>query len=59
MSKRKKKQCAKLSFNDKIAIVHSVIIDEQDYQFLSKKYGCSVSCISKLIQAVQKDHEFL
>ena len=59
MLRRRKRNGTKLSLIEKIDIIKSVIVDTQDYKFLSKKYGVSISCISRLVQNMRDDRDFI
>ena len=49
MKLRGKRKRAFLSVLDKVKIVKSVVVDLQDYNFVSKKFGVSISCVSRLV----------
>ena len=49
MNRRRKRKGNNLSLTDKIDIIRGVIVDCQDYKFVSKKFRVSVSCVSKLV----------
>ena len=49
MKLKGKRKRAFLSVLDKIKIIKSVVVDLQDYKFVSKKFGVSISCVSRLV----------
>ena len=59
MLRRRKRKAPTLSLLDKIDIIKSVIVDTQDYRFVSKKFGVTISCVSKLVNAMRNDRDFI
>ena len=49
MNRRRKKSTSRLSLDDKLTIIRSIIIENKDYLFVSKKFRVSVSYVSRLV----------
>ena len=59
MSRRRKKTVPRLSLDDKLSIIKGVIVENKDYLFVSKQFRVSISYVSKLVQNMRKDVNFL
>ena len=59
MSRRRKKGIPRLSFDDKLTIIKSVIVERKDYLFVSKQFRVSISYVSRLVQNARKDTYFM
>ena len=46
MKRRRKKSKSRLSLDEKLAIIKSVIVEKKDYLFISKQFGVSISYVS-------------
>ena len=59
MSRRRKKTVPRLSLDDKLSIIKGVIVENKDYLFVSKQFRVSISYVSKLVQNMRKNVNFL
>ena len=59
MNRKRKKRNPRLTLDDKLTIIRSVIIDKQDYLFVSKQFRITVSYVSLLVQKARSKPEYL
>ena len=59
MNRRRKKTNPRLSLDDKLTIIKSIIVENKDYLFVSKQFTVSISYVSRLVQNARKNVDFL